>query len=162
MSFAYVLNNAIDSVTGRLPFYSHDKTTGDIVKFFSTTSEPDLNRCGWFTVIDDPRPDDTATTTWDASHALVGGIPHRVWTERPKTQAELDGETSAANRATITDAVRAKYTRLRQIRDANKTTFTGLSAAQRDSQLFDAVVDLAEAVVYLGRLQLGDTTDGTN
>lgn len=55
-----------------------------------------LRRCGLLPVATVPKPADTATTTHDLTVELVSGVPTQVWTERPKTQAELDAEADAA------------------------------------------------------------------
>ena len=48
---------------------------------------------GWLPITYEPRPDDTATTTWELTEpALVDGLPVVGWTERPKTEAELAAE----------------------------------------------------------------------
>ena len=48
---------------------------------------------GWLPVTYRPRPDDTATTTWDRDEpTLVDGQPVVGWTERPKTEDELAAE----------------------------------------------------------------------
>ena len=45
---------------------------------------------GWLPVTYQPRPDDTAATTWDRDEpALVNGLPVVGWTERPWTETEL-------------------------------------------------------------------------
>lgn len=54
---------------------------------------------GIYEVVQTPRPDDTATTTHDRDIELVDGVPTVVWTERAKTQAELDAEAEAAAQA---------------------------------------------------------------
>ena len=51
---------------------------------------------GWLPVTYQPRPDDTATTTWDRDEpALVDGLPVVGWTERPWTEAELAARAEA-------------------------------------------------------------------
>ena len=48
---------------------------------------------GWLLVTYQPRPDDTATTTWDrAAPSLVDGLPVVGWTERQKTSEEVAAE----------------------------------------------------------------------
>ena len=54
---------------------------------------------GWLPVSYQPRPDDTATTTWDrAEPALVDGLPVVGWTERPKTSEESAAEAEQGAR----------------------------------------------------------------
>ena len=48
---------------------------------------------GWLPITYEPRPDDTATTTWVRDEpTLVDGLPVIGWIERPKTEAELAAE----------------------------------------------------------------------
>ena len=47
------------------------------------------------------RPCRSPTTTSDLSYALIDGAPTQVWTVRPKTQTELDADTTNANTATL-------------------------------------------------------------
>lgn len=67
---------------------------------------------GWLPVTYEPRPDDTAATTWErAEPALVNGQPVVGWTERPKTAEELQAEADAA-------AAQARYETHEAILDA--------------------------------------------
>ena len=48
---------------------------------------------GWLPVTYQPRPDDTATATWDRDEpALVNGLPVVGWTARQKTSEEVAAE----------------------------------------------------------------------
>ncbi len=60
---------------------------------------------GWVPIVDTPRPDDTATTTWDAGWSVTGGTVTRTWTERPKTADELAAQAAAADRATTRQGI---------------------------------------------------------
>ncbi|WP_353809174.1 hypothetical protein [Agromyces sp. SYSU T00194] len=66
-----------------------------------------LAAAGWYPLVRTPRPDDTATTTWDRGHEFDGSQVTVTWTEVPKTQEQLDDE---ANRATL-DAARLELDR---------------------------------------------------
>ncbi len=46
--------------------------------------------CGFLPVTEVPRPDDTATETFDYSRTVVDGKPVEVWTKRAKTADELN------------------------------------------------------------------------
>lgn len=61
----------------------------------------------------------------------------------------------------LNDNIKAKLTRLRQIRDADPTAFANLTAAQRDTQLFNALQDVAQALIWLGRQTVGQLDDIT-
>lgn len=63
--------------------------------------------CGFVPVVTTARPSDTASVTYDRSITLPGGIPTETWTQRPKTQAELDADTAATVRADIESRVTA-------------------------------------------------------
>jgi hypothetical protein len=52
---------------------------------------------GWEPITTTPRPPDTETTTHDYTLQLVDGVPTEVWTERPKTQPEVDAAEAAVN-----------------------------------------------------------------
>ena len=53
----------------------------------------DGSALGWLPITYQPRPDDTATTTWERDEpTLVDGLPVVGWTERSWTEAELAAE----------------------------------------------------------------------
>lgn len=60
--------------------------------------------CGWQPVAEEPRPQDTDTTTYDRVLQLTGGRVGVVWTPRPWTSAELAARTSQAARLTTIEA----------------------------------------------------------
>jgi len=66
-----------------------------------------LAACGWYPVTDTPRPDDTATTTYDRS---IDGTYTVVWTERPWTADEQAARAATVNRATLVDEAAAALT----------------------------------------------------
>ena len=86
---ALIQNNQITHV-GALPRIWFDGDRWHDFRDDDGTYAADL---GWLPVIHQPRPDDTATTTWDrADPALVDGLPVVGWTERPKTPEEVAAE----------------------------------------------------------------------
>lgn len=60
--------------------------------------------CGWFDVVDTPRPADTAQNTHDhAGVQLVAGKPTVVWTQRAWTAGELAAQATQTNGITVRD-----------------------------------------------------------
>lgn len=151
MTYALVTNGAIQSL-GRLPSSARRLDTGQWVMGLAIAPVAMQQACGWFAVADTPRPADTATTTFDRSVELVDNTPTVVWTERAKTQAELDAEANTTNRATIEDRARTAL--------ATNRTFLGLSSptnAQNAAQI-KALTRQMNGVI---RLLLGQL-DGTD
>ena len=106
---ALILNNQITQ-TGPLPDLWHDGTRW--WDFRDGANAEHLTDLGWLPVTVQPRPDDTATTTWEQDDpALVDGLPVIDWTERDKTADELQAEADAA-------AAQARYETHEGILDA--------------------------------------------
>ncbi len=59
----------------------------------------------WYEVVRVAKPADTATTTHDRSVAVVDGKLSDVWTERPKTQTELDADADQTQRDQVAAGV---------------------------------------------------------
>lgn len=76
-----------------------------------------LAATGWAEVVEAERPADTDTTTHDRSVELVDGVPTVVWTERAKTQAELDADTEQGNASAIDTAITNALAELRMMAD---------------------------------------------
>ena len=106
MTYAYVTDGTVQA-TGRLPAAARRLDTGQWVLGLADAPVELQQACGWYPVTDTPRPDDTATTTHDRTVTLVAGTPTVVWTERPKTQAELDAEAEFAEQQAAQDALPA-------------------------------------------------------
>lgn len=104
MSYALVVDNTIQAEAGSLP--SSARTLADPGQWITGlpwTPVEVQRSTGWFEVVQAARPADTPTATWERSLTLVAGVPTETWTERNKTQAELDAERRAANAVTLTD-----------------------------------------------------------
>jgi hypothetical protein len=86
--FAYVTNGTIQAV-GKLPVAARRLDTGQWVLGLRDAVAELQRACGWFAVVDAPRPADTDTSTHDRSIELVHGLPTVVWTEREWTDAEV-------------------------------------------------------------------------
>lgn len=151
MTYAFVTDATIQSL-GRLPNSARRLDTGQWVMGLGTAPVGLQQACGWFEVVDTPRPADTATTTHDRSVELVNGTPTVVWTERPKTQAELDAEAAADRQRTRQVNVEQAVATLRQWADqAAATTVTNGNAVNtlqtvvnRLGVFFDRFADLVE------------------
>lgn len=117
MTFAQVTDTTITTISGRLPNRARRIDNDNWIEAFPDASVALREACGWYEIIDVPRPADTATTTHDRTVEIVNGTPTVVWTPRPKTQSELDAETAQTNRTAIDDAITAALAELQQIVD---------------------------------------------
>lgn len=89
MSYALVTDGTIDRV-GTLPKSARRLDSGQWVLGLRDASTELQEACGWFEVFNTDQPADTDTTTHDRSIELVDGTPTVVWTERDKTDDELN------------------------------------------------------------------------
>ena len=99
---ALVINNEIVKY-GKLPTSARHLETGDWVL---GTPGPE---CGWYLVVDAPRPENTETTTYTRNVELVDGQPTMIWVERPKTEKELVSDLER-NAPDLTETIAAKLT----------------------------------------------------
>lgn len=104
--YAFTVDSVIQA-TGRLPQAARRLDTGQWVLGLPNATVELQQACGWYAVTDTSRPADTDTATHDRTVELVEGTPTVVWTERPKTQAELDAEQAAAQDQAERDAIPA-------------------------------------------------------
>ena len=118
MIYAYTADQTVVHV-GPLPSTARRQDTGQWV-----TPPADgwtaalLAACGWFPVVEVPRPADTETTTSDpAPVALVAGVPTQQWAVRPWTAEELTAKAEAA-------AERVRYETHQAILDATAALMT--------------------------------------
>ena len=157
MIYALVQDAAITQV-GALPKLWWDGTRWHDWRTATPASNP--ADYGWLPVTETPRPDDTATTTWDrADPDLVDGIPTIGWVERDKTAEELAAQADAAAyeaqrilvKAIITD-LRAEKARAQVVLDATNATINNSPApyikdtARAAKRIADAAIDLARYV----------------
>ncbi len=91
---ALIRNDAI-VLTGPLPYPTWpDPETG---RWWDMRDPEQVAEAGWVEVVIEPRPDNTATTTWERTEPdLVEGVPVIGWTERDKTPEELQAEADRA------------------------------------------------------------------
>jgi hypothetical protein len=88
MTYVLVLAGAIERVG--LPLSARRLDTGAWVLGLPDAPDELKAACGYFPVVEVPRPADTPTETWDYSRAIVNGQPTEVWTKRAKTPEELN------------------------------------------------------------------------
>jgi hypothetical protein len=151
--YALVIDNSIQATTGRLPSGAKRLDTGQwITPYQGQWTQAEHEACGWYGVTDTQQPADTPTHTHDRSVELVAGVPTVVWTQRPKTQTEIDNETEQTNAQTIRQQAEAAL--------AANNTFLGLGTptnAQNEAQL----VAITRQVNKLIRLAV-NKFDGTD
>jgi hypothetical protein len=104
MSYAYVTSGTIQAVGG-IPTAARRLDTGQWVLGLPDAPVDTQQACGWFAVVDTPRPADTDTTTHDRSVELVAAVPTVVWAARPWTVDELAARQATANQSTIDAAI---------------------------------------------------------
>lgn len=146
--YAHVAANAVDAVGQPPLLYDDGARWWDL----RDRDPAILATLGWLPVTQTPRPADTDTTTHDYSVTLVGGVPTETWTERPKTQAELDAATAATNEAALISAARGAI--------AGNKTFLAL-ASPTNAQTLAQVKALTRQMNALIRLQVRDLLDTT-
>lgn len=103
--FALVTSNTIQAVVGKLPLAARRLDTGQWVLGLRDATVATQQACGWFAVVDVPRPAETDTTTHDRSVELVANAPTVVWTARPWTVDELAARQQDTNRTAIDAAI---------------------------------------------------------
>ena len=121
-SYALVVNSAIQS-EGPLPLSARRLDTQDWVMGLATAPVELVEACGYFPVVDAPRPADTPTTTWTRTLSLLAGEPTVVWVERAKTQTEIDNATINVNDQTIRDLIQTAI-------DNNTTALSNIATAR--------------------------------
>lgn len=63
--------------------------------------------CGFVPVVETDPPTVTGAQVAESTVALVGGVPTRTWSVRPKSAPELAADTSAGNGRTLETKLRA-------------------------------------------------------
>lgn len=103
--YALVTGGVVQAVAGGPPDSARRLDTGQWVLGLSDAPQELRRACGWYEVVGTPRPADTATTTHDRSYEWDGVTVTETWTERPKTQDELDAETAEVKRLELDRAI---------------------------------------------------------
>lgn len=150
-TYAHVVNGTIDQTSNR-PTELRRLDNGATVLWSPYITPAELAACGWFSVAVVARPTDTASATYDYSIGLVNGSPSDVWTQRPKTQAELDADRDNTNAATIRQQANNAL-------DNNRTYLA--IASPTNAQVLAQVRSLTQQMNGVIRLVLGKL-DGTN
>lgn len=153
MSWVHLtLAGQIDSPEVAVPSNLVRRSDGGKVLYWDGITDAELNACGWFRVTTTTRPADTATQIAVRSLTVVAGVPTETWTMRSKTQAELDADRDATNKATI-----------RQQADTalgNNRTYLAI-ASPTNAQVIAQVRALTQQMNGVIRLILGNF-EGTN
>jgi hypothetical protein len=152
MAYALVDNGQIESV-GPLPVAARRQDTSEWVMGLRDAPVDLQQATGWYEVVDTARPADTPTTTHDRTVELAAGTPTVVWTERNKTQTELDDQAAAADRLVKQTNYKGAVATLRQWSDdAEATAVTSGNAVavlqemvDRSGTMWDRLADLIEA-----------------
>jgi hypothetical protein len=150
MTYALVVGDTIQAV-GPLPQSARRLDNGNWVMGIRDAPLELQQACGYFAVVRVDRPADTPTTTWERSVVLVAGVPTETWTERAKTQAEIDAQTAETNRQTIIDAVRQQMSNLDAV-IADMDAYLAMTS-RTNAQVAAQVVDLCQAVRAMARNQ---------
>lgn len=145
MTYAQVTEaNEVTTVAGRLPNAARRLDSRAWVLGFPTAPVELQEACGWFPVVDTPKPADTPTDTHDRSVELVNGQPTVVWTPRPWTPDELAARTANANDATIRfGALAALSTNRDFLADANVTNADIVAQVRALTRQNQALIRLA-------------------
>lgn len=104
--YAHVTEGVVDQVGGLPRLVFQDGRWWDL----RTLDPATLAEVGWYEVAMTERPPDTATTTWEDTYTFDAGTVTQVWTERDKTQQELDLEQEQAAVAAFEEAQAALVT----------------------------------------------------
>lgn len=97
---ALVTSGAVHAVVNRLPLSARRIDTGQWVLGLADAPKELTEACGWYEVVDTPRPATADNEVATSSIELVDGVPTRVWTVRLHTPQE-----AAAARFTTAQAV---------------------------------------------------------
>lgn len=88
--FAHIEASTIVEVRGSLPRAARNQSGQTVCPPGGLWTTVQHESCGWFEVVENPQPEDTLESTFDADVVLLEGTPTLVWSERPKTEEELE------------------------------------------------------------------------
>ena len=151
--YALVIDGRIVAQFAELPA-KHWVPETDTTGHYEPVTVANAATYGYLPVVRDPRPSDTAMTTWDRTTTITATEVTYGWVERPKTAEELDADDRQAKRVAVGQAV----TTLRQwaddaagvnVTNGNNNAVTQ-TMATRLGVFFDRFADLIEAQ-YLDR-----------
>ena len=93
-------------VMGPMPDSAQDAETGEwITPPDGVWTEELIAQTAYLPVVETPRPPDTETTTYDYSLVVTEDEIVETWTERPKTEGELEAEAITANDEEISNKI---------------------------------------------------------
>lgn len=151
MLYAQVDAGSIVTIVGVLPAGAKRLDTGQwITPYNRQWTQAEHEACGWFAVVEVAQPADTQTDTFDRSVTLVAGVPTVTWTQRPKTQAELDAATAQVNQSAIVTNLTQDQAAMQAIIDTSNATINSSPAA--------AIKNIARNLRRLNRQALNDFT----
>lgn len=103
MTYALVVDNTVVRTAGT-PSNLVRLDTGGKVLYSAYITDAELAECGWFLVVEPPRPAITPQQMFDPDTVeVVAGTPTRVYHVRAKTAVELQADTAAANTLVVSD-----------------------------------------------------------
>lgn len=153
MSYVHLTTaNKIDSAEVTRPTELQLRDGSGTRLWWEGITDAELAETGWFKVFPIAQPADTATTTSDRSLTVVAGTPREQWTQRPKTQAEIDADAATANNSTIRQQANVAL--------ADNRTYLAV-ASPTNVQVAAQVRALTQQMNGVIRLVLGKL-DGTN
>ena len=148
--YALVIDDTIQAEQGSLPPSDRRLDTDDWVMGLATAPTDLQEACGWFAVVDAPRPPDTETSNFDRSLQLVDGTPTVIWTERPKTPDELESDQQVENKSSIQTNLEQDMDAMQALLDATNATINANPATY--------LKNIARMNKRLGRTALNDYT----
>jgi hypothetical protein len=157
VSYVLVINNTIQR-EGGLPRSAQRLDNGNWVMQLATKPVAEQKATGWYQVTNATRPADTPTHTSDRSLVWNGTTAVETWTVRPKTTAELAGETRQANAATLEANLAQDLALMQTIIDTANTTIVITTFPQAQQAIRDTLQrdkDIAKAARRLIKLRLG-------
>jgi hypothetical protein len=136
---------------------------GPIPDYLANSTVAQQEAAGWFLidVTTNPRPADTATTTWSSGFVpVVRGdgktIAREEWTSVPKTAKQMEEETRVVKANDLRSQAQAAYGRLDQIADYVPPPITSNAIAQTElAKTMTAVQDMAIYMKRIIRLVMG-------
>lgn len=150
--YAFVTDGTVQSLGG-LPRSARRLDTSEWVLGLRDAPVDLQHVCGWWEVVETPAPAPSGPSMIVESNVeLVTGIPTQVWTERLKTQAELDADVTVANRSAIETNLTDDMVAMQAIIDTTNATINAGPAPY--------MKDVARMLRRLGRQALNEF-DGT-
>lgn len=164
MAYALVVGGTIQAVRnpGRVETIIGGVDAGRLLSAPPETGWTDAlaARVGFLPITEVAKPADDSTHTYDSSVSLNAGVPTRTWTQRLKTQAELDADTETVNQADV----RAKFAQARTANNnwlaiASPTNAQAIAYLDTVAKEFNGLIVLMEAFFFGDRSKLLDISD---